>query len=71
VLNKRKHEINKLVVDEGEAEIVRMIFDLYVFSNFGRQWLANFLNDHGIKNRKGENWRDTAICAILHNPLYL
>lgn len=32
--------------------------------------MANFLNDHGIKNRKGENWHDASVGAILHNPLY-
>ena len=70
ILNKRKHEVNKLVIDEKEAEVIRMMFDLCVSSGFGRWRMANFLNDHGIKNRKGENWHDATICAILHNPMY-
>ena len=70
ILNKRKHEVNKLVIDEEEAEVVRTMFDLCVSSGFGRWRMANFLNDHGIKNRKGENWHDATICAILHNPMY-
>ena len=64
ILNKRKHEVNKLVIDEEEAEVVRTMFDLCVSSGFGRWRMANFLNDHGIKNRKGENWYDATICAI-------
>ena len=70
ILNKRKHEVNKLVIDEEEAEVIRTMFDLCVSSGFGRWRMANFLNDHGIKNRKGENWHDATICAILHNPMY-
>lgn len=70
VFNKRKHEVYKLAIDEEEAEIVRMMFDLCISSGFGRWRMANFLNDHGIKNRKGENWHDASVGAILHNPLY-
>ena len=70
ILNKRKHEVKKLVIDEKEAEVIRTMFDLCVSSGFGRWRMANFLNDHGIKNRKGENWHDATICAILHNPMY-
>ena len=36
----------------------------------GRQ-LAHFLNDHSIRNRKGETWHDATVGAILHNPLYM
>lgn len=70
VLNKRKHEVSRLVVDEEEAEVVRMMFDLCVSSGYGKFRLAHFLNDHGIRNRKGENWHDATIGSILHNPLY-
>lgn len=70
ILNKRKHEVNRLVIDDEEAEIVRMMFDLCVSSGYGKFRLAHFLNDHGIRNRKGESWHDATIGAILHNPLY-
>ena len=70
ILNKRKHEVNKLVIDEEEAKIVRMMYDLCISSGYGRFRMANFLNDHGVKTRKGENWHDASVGAILHNPLY-
>ena len=70
IFNKRKHEVYKLVIDEDEAKVVRMMFDLCVSSGYGRWRLANFLNDHGVKNRKGQNWHDASVGAILHNPLY-
>lgn len=71
ILNKRKHEVNKLVIDEEEAEVIRMMFDLCVSSGYGKFRLAHFLNDHGIRNRKGETWHDATVGAILHNPLYM
>ncbi|MDG6146481.1 recombinase family protein, partial [Lactococcus formosensis] len=67
---KRKHEVNRLAIDDEEAEVVRMMFDLCVSSGYGKFRLAHFLNDHGIRNRQGENWHDATIGAILHNPLY-
>ncbi len=70
ILNKRKHEVHKLVINEEEARIVRMMFDLCVSSGYGRWRLANFLNDQGITNRQGKNWHDASVGAILHNPLY-
>lgn len=63
ILNKRKHEVYMLVIDEDEARVVRMMFDLCISSGYGRWRLANFLNDHGIKNRKGQNWHDASVGA--------
>lgn len=69
ILNKRKHEVNKLVIDEDEAEVVRQMFNLVVASGFGRWRLAMFLNDKGITNR-GKPWHDATVGAILHNVVY-
>ena len=35
ILNKRKREVNKLVIDDAEAEVIRMMFDLCVSSGYG------------------------------------
>lgn len=70
ILNKRKHEVYKLVIDEQEAEVVRTMFNLCVASGYGKWRLAMFLNEHGIKNRKGQNWHDASIGNILHNVVY-
>ena len=70
VINKRKHEVNKLVIDEEEAEVVRMMFNLCVSAGYGRWRLAMFLNDKGIKTRNGTNWHDASVGAILHNVMY-
>lgn len=70
VLNKRKHEVNKLVIDDEEAKIVRMMFNLCVASGFGKWRIATFLTEKGIKNRDGLNWHDATIGHILHNVMY-
>jgi len=70
VYNKRKHEVNKLVIDEDEAEIVRMMFNLCVASGFGKWRIATFLTEKGIKNRNSQNWHDATIGHILHNVMY-
>ena len=70
VMNKRKHEVNKLVVDEEEAEVIHMMYSLCVSSGYGRWRIAMFLNDKGIKTRNGANWHESSVGAILKNVTY-
>ncbi|RJE46679.1 MULTISPECIES: recombinase family protein [unclassified Dehalobacter] len=71
VINKRKHEVFKLVIDEGEARNIRMMFDLCIGSGYGRWKIATFLNDQRIKTRAGENWHEATVGHILHNIMYI
>jgi site-specific DNA recombinase len=42
-------DINKkLVIDEESAEVVKMIFDLFVNQDYSMQGIANYLSDKGI-----------------------
>jgi site-specific DNA recombinase len=70
IFNKRKHEVYTLEINEDEAKVVKMMFDLTISSGYGRWKLTNFLNDKGIKNRRGVNWHDASVGYILHNVLY-
>lgn len=69
--NKRNHEVNEIVVDEAEAEIVRKIFDLYVTKGYGSQRIGTYLREHGIFNRKGNNFTNVTIQHMLSNRTYL
>lgn len=71
VLNKRKHEVYKLEIDENEARVVRMMYDLCVGSGYGRFKVANFLSSMGIKTRYGKNWHEATVGRILHSVLYI
>lgn len=70
VLNKRKHEVMKLVIDEEEAKVVRLIFDLCIGSGFGRVKIAGVLDSMGIKFRDNRRWHEATLGHILHNILY-
>jgi len=60
----------KLVIDEKEAEIVRMIFNMYATQNLGIRSIAGQLNEMGLKNRKGNDFSFSTIKGILVNPKY-
>ncbi len=65
----KKHE-GTLVVVEEEAEVVRIIFDLYANSGMGIRAIADYLTDHGYKNMKGNGFSYSTICGIIRNPKY-
>lgn len=70
IQNKRKHEVFQLKVDNAEAEVVQLIFDTYLKYGYGRYRIASFLNERGVRNRKGENWHESTIGAMLRNIIY-
>jgi hypothetical protein len=69
-LNKRKHELYDLVVNETEAAVVRIIFDKYVHEGFGAQRIATYLNDLGYRARTGKMWHHATIRGIICNLTY-
>ncbi|MGM9619134.1 MAG: recombinase family protein [Oscillospiraceae bacterium] len=60
----------KLVIKEDEAEIVRMIFDLYANHQLGIRTIVNHLSGLGYKNSKGNDFSFSTIRGILSNPKY-
>ncbi|MGC8846585.1 MAG: recombinase family protein, partial [Candidatus Hydrogenedens sp.] len=58
-----------LVVDDYEAEIVRMIFREYIRTrSTGR--VVDYLHSKGIFTRQGKKWSRQAISIILSNRTY-
>ena len=70
ILNKRKHEVYKLEIDEDEAKVIRMMFNLCVGSGYGRCKIANLISGQDIKTRNGSNWHEATVGHILHNIAY-
>ena len=70
ILNKRKHEVYKLEIDEDEARVIRMMFNLCVGSGYGRCKIANLISGQDIKTRTGGNWHEATVGHILHNIAY-
>lgn len=66
--NKKCHTL-KIV--EDQAEVVRMVFDMYVNQDYGRVNIAKHLNALGIKAPKGGLWKQDAIKDMLENEHYM
>ena len=62
-----KRKCPTLKINEEEAAVVRMIFDMYVNEDMGRATIAKHLNALGIKPRKSALWAQDAIKGILEN----
>lgn len=60
-----------LKINQNEAEVVQLIFDLYVNQNLGFQNIAHHLNSLGIKPRKGSIWNSATLRDIIANVHYI
>jgi site-specific DNA recombinase len=58
------------VIDEDEARIVKLIFDLYIKLGSVRA-VAKELTRMGIKPRQGVHWRQSTLHRILRNETYI
>ena len=61
---------NSLRIVPHEAEVVRMIFEMYGKQGMGYNAVAYKLNDLGIPSRTGQ-WGATSIVNIINNEVYL
>ncbi len=60
---------NPLEVDDGEAEVVRLIFREYLNTRSTGK-VVEYLHSKGITTRKGNSWSRQAISIILSNRTY-
>ncbi len=66
----RKGKKKRLVIDEGEAGLVRKVFALYLSGERGLLGVARTLNAQGLRYR-GKPWYKSRVEAVLTNRLYL
>lgn len=66
-----KRKCPTLKINEAEANVVRMIFDMYVNKNMGRTSIAAHLDNLGIKPPKGEFWSPPSLKDLLTNVHYI
>ena len=70
----KKVKIGKLCTlepHETEADVVRMIYDLYLNHDLGFHAIGRKLDSMGIKPRTGDSWRDTTIRQMVSNHHYI
>lgn len=65
-----KRKCPTLAINDEEANVVRMIFDLYVNKNMGRINICHHLDKLGIKPPKGEHWSVPTVRDMLINIHY-
>lgn len=54
-----------------EAEIVKIIYDLYAHKNMGPAAICRYLDGLGLKPRKSDKWSSNSLRDILSNPAYV
>ncbi len=60
-----------LVPHPEQADVVGMIFDMYVNKHMGSNMIANELNRMGYKSYTGKKWTGSSVISILKNPVYI
>jgi Recombinase len=62
----------RMVVNEGEAAIVRFVFETYASGDIGLDRIAQQLEDRGFATKTGKRlWRRSFLKAMLHRETYL
>jgi site-specific DNA recombinase len=61
----------RLEVDEAEAPLVPVIFDLYANKRLGSHVIAEQLSTAGLSTRSGRPWQFKSILTVLRNRTYL
>lgn len=68
--NFKGRNILDFLINEEEAKIVILIYNLSMNYNYGQSRIAKYLNEHGHKTRNGNVWHSSSIQYILANPMY-
>ena len=71
IIMEGKKKCHTLKINEAEANIVRMVFDMYVNKDMGRVNIAHHLNDLKVPTRTGAQWTQDTLKTMLENDRYL
>ena len=66
-----KKKCPTLKENKEQADVVRMIFDMYVNQDMGRTNICHRLDELGIKPPKGKHWSPPALKDMLENVHYI
>ena len=66
-----KIEKNQYIIIEEEAEIVKLIFEKYVYQNKGFLEIAKEINNLGARTHRGNKFENRTIEYILRSPIYV
>lgn len=60
-----------LIPDEIESDIVKMIYNKYAYEGVNIAELVDYLNNNGIRTRKGKLWEPVLLRKLMKNKIYL
>ena len=64
-------ENKKLVIVPEEAKLISFIFEKFATREMGMRALATYINDLGIKSKRGNTFENRTIDYIVNNPVYV
>ena len=71
IIMEGKKKCHTLKINEAEANVVRMVFDMYVNKDMGRVNIAHHLNELGVPTRTGALWTQDTLKTMLENDHYI
>ena len=67
----KPNTLKKIVIDDEEAETVKLIFNLAGNKGWGTPKIAKYLNDNNVHNRSGKIWRSSTIYRFFRSTIYI
>ena len=64
-VNKKGRELMEIVIDDTEAEIIRLIFEMTAKEGYGSYRMSDYLNEHGYRTHSGSKFQCNTINRIL------
>lgn len=61
----------KLIINENEANIVKLIFSLRAEKELSFSAIARYLNSMGYRTKRGSKYSSSSISYIVQNPVYI
>lgn len=71
IIQEGKRKCPTLAINEEQANVVRMMYDMYVNQDMPLHRIAMKLNNLGIKPVRREYWSATSISRIITSPHYI
>lgn len=66
-----KVENGRLVVEDNEAQIIKIVFDKFASREMTMRQIAVWVNTLGVKTKRNHEFESRTIDYILNNPIYI
>ncbi|WP_297981556.1 recombinase family protein [uncultured Oscillibacter sp.] len=70
-MNKKNQDVRDLVIVPEDAEIVRLIFQKYVYEGYGALRLCNYFREQGIRKKDGGEVTVGMVNRAVRNTIYI